>query len=100
MITEVFNFVSNTPIYPAILIKYNRLENIRVDSYLHNTDINDYVEQIKNRLMSEPDSLILIIVQYIPPIQQLTNLDDASYLSYKDVNKNRWGFKVLNPKLF
>jgi len=100
MITEVLNFTTSSKIEQIYLEKYNRVENLLINSYLGKQTCDEHIEELKDRFKDESDDLILLVVKYILPSEKPKNINDEIWKIYSENNQNTWGFKILNPKLF
>ena len=100
MITEVLNFITNQKAEQVFLKKYNRVENLLINSNLGEQSCEEHVDELKVRFKDEPDDLILLVVKYILPSEKPKDIGDEVWKTHSKNSKNTYGFKVLNPKLF
>ena len=103
MITEILNFTTSNKVEQIYLDKYHRHENIILNTNLHNKNVDDHINELNERFSTESDDLILLVVKYEPPTEKPPfpyNIDHEWWENYKEICKNIWGFKILNPKLF
>lgn len=78
MITEILNFTTNNRVEQIYLEKYNRYENLIINTYLFNQNIDDYITKLKETFSTETDDLILLVVKYILP-NKPENIDDEDW---------------------
>ena len=100
MINEILNFTSSNRVEQLYLEKYNRYENLFLNTHLFNKSCEDHIEELKKRFEEESDDLILLVVEYILPKEKPDNLPEEIWKTYQENYKNIWGFKILNPKNF
>ena len=100
MITEILNFTTSNRVEQIYLEKYNRFENLMINTHLHSQNIDDYIGELKNRFSEETDDLTLLVVKYVQPTNKPDGVADEWWETWKETCKNVWGFKILNPKLF
>jgi len=68
MITEVLHFTSDYLTAPIYLEKYNRVENVLLNTILFNgKTCEDYINDLKNKYIHESEDFLLLVVKYIPP---------------------------------
>ena len=65
MITEILNFTTSNRVEQIYLEKYNRNENLMINTHLHSQNVEDYINELKERFSEESDELILLVVKYI-----------------------------------
>ncbi len=99
MITEILNFTPSNRVEQIYLEKYNRYENLILNTFLHSQNVGDYINELKEVFSEESDDLILLVVKYILP-NKPENIDDDTWKTYQENFTNVWGLKILNPKLF
>jgi hypothetical protein len=99
MITEILNFTTSNRVEQIYLEKYNRNENLMINTHLHSQKVEDYINELKERFSEESDELILLVVKYVLP-NKPENIDDDTWKTYQENFTNVWGFKILYPKLF
>ena len=100
MITEVLNFTTSSKVEQIYLEKYNRVENLLINSFLGNQTCEERINALKDKFKDEPDDLILLVVKYVLPSEKPKDIDTEIWRIYSENNQNTWGFKILNPKLF
>ncbi len=94
MITEILNFTSSNRVEQIYLEKYNRYENLILNTFLHSKNVGDYINELKEVFSEESDDLILLVVKYILP-NKPENIDDDTWKTYQENFTNVWGFKIL-----
>ena len=100
MITEILNFTTSGKVEQIHLEKYNRVENLYIDSYLGNQTCEEHIEELKDRFKGETDDLVLLVVKYVLPSEKPKDIDNEIWRIHSENNQNTWVFKILNPKLF
>lgn len=102
MITQILNFTSKKRLLQVYLKEYHRYETVSVNTHLHDTrTCDEHIEILKERFIDEPDDLILVVVKYnSPKVAPMFFQDKKAWKIWRDNNKNVWGFKILNPKMF
>ena len=53
MITEILNFTTSNRVEQIYLEKYNRNENLMINTHLHSQKVEDYINELKERFSEE-----------------------------------------------
>ena len=48
MITEILQFSTSNKVEEIYIEKYNRIENVILNIHLHDKNVNDYIDKLKN----------------------------------------------------
>jgi hypothetical protein len=100
MINKIIHIDSKEPVTLVPLREYATHELVHL-SYLYDMECETEIQRILNTFKNSPEDLILLVVRFVLPENRPSWIRNKKrWEQYKEFNKNRWGFKVLNPKLY
>jgi hypothetical protein len=99
MITKIIHTNTREPVANILLREYAAYETIVVKN-LHNQECETFIRRVLDIYKDSSENLVLLVVRFIIPENRPKWIAKKLWESYKEYNKNCWGFKVLNPKLY
>ena len=98
MITKIIHINTKEPVTTIPLREYATHQTVHI-KHLY-IDCEEFIKQILESYKDSSEDLILLVARFIVPESRPSWIGKLLWEDYKENNKNRWGFKVINPKLF
>jgi hypothetical protein len=100
MITKIIHIDTKEPVTTVPLREYAAHQIVHL-SYLYNMNCETKIQCILNEFKNSTEDLILLVVRFVLPENRPSWIRSKKYWEqYKEHNKNRWGFQIINPKLY
>lgn len=100
MIKKIIHIDTKNPVIVNVPLREYATHQTVSLSNLHDMKCETKIQRIIDEFKNSSEDLILLVVRFVLPENRPSGIrSKKQWEQYKDYNKNRWGFKIINPKL-
>jgi len=100
MITKILHIDTKDPVVNVPLWEYATHQTVHL-SHLYDMKCETKIQWIIDEFKNSAEDLILLVVRFVLPENRPSWIRSKKYWEqYKEHNKNRWGFQIINLKLY